>query len=157
MIDAISGAIAGVGAGLGANYGQKKIDQGQRKPDFFNEAAWFDRWEEEHSILHRMEAHLKAIADAAKPDQPQTQILVLQPGQFIRYQTYGKQYTMMFVGAATQVQFNVPGVGLVTMNLNAGWNIVNLPDGTEVGLSASATSNVNVLYRASDVMYRSAI
>ncbi len=157
MMDMVNGVIAGVGAGLGANYGQKKLDQ--PKPDFFNEIAWFERWEESHAVLHRIEAHVKALADAHKPDQPKTQIIVLHPGlgSFIRYQTYGKQYTLMFAGAAVQVVFNVPGIGNVTMNLNVGWNIINLPDGTQIGLPSTATNSVNLLYRASDVMYGSAI
>ena len=156
-MEMVNGVLAGVGAGLGANYGQKQLDQAQRKPDFFNEVAWFERWEETHSVLHRIEAHLKTIADAAKPDEAKTQLLVLQPGVTIPYQTYGKQYTLMFIANATQVLFRVPGIGNMLLNLNAGWNIINLPDGTEVGLPLSAPTSVNVLYRASNVLYGSAI
>ncbi len=158
MIDA---ALLGAGAGIAADELRARAKQGARKPgDNFHEQAWFERWEEEHAILHRIEGLLKDIAINTKAeitDKPITNTIVLQPGVLIRYQTYGRLYTLIFAAAAVQVLFNVPGVGNATLNLNAGWNVINLPDGTEIGLPQSAANNVNLIFRATNIMYGSAI
>lgn len=158
MMEMLGGALAGAGAGVAAQKASDKLSQ--PKSNFWNELAWYERWEEQHSVLHRIEKYLSQIAEYEKEqidDKPKSQVIVLQPGVFIRYQTYSKLYTMMFAAAAVQVQFNIPGLGNATLNLNAGWNVINLPDGSEVGLPQSASGNVNILYRASNVMYGSAV
>lgn len=102
-------------------------------------------------ICHKEED--KALKPFYKP-------VVLQPGLLIpmHNESHNRTYNMALAATSTVVQFKVPGLGQAfTLTLQAGWNILNMPDSTEWGLPASASGNISLIYCASNSMFGNAI
>lgn len=86
--------------------------------------------------------------------------IVLQPSTFISMnnENYHRNYNMALVAQSTVVQFKVAELGQAfSLTLQAGWNILNMPDYTQWALPSSATSNVTLRYCASNVLFGNAI
>jgi hypothetical protein len=58
----------------------------------------------------------------------------------------GRAHLMILTTASVSVKMQIPGVGVYTVNLFAGWNLLDTPDGTQIALASGATA-VNVLVR----------
>lgn len=86
--------------------------------------------------------------------------VVLQPGALIpmHNESHNRAYNMALVSASTIVQFKVPGLGQAfSLTLQAGWNILNMPDSTEWGQPSSASGNVSLIYCSSNTQFGNAI
>lgn len=108
-----------------------------------------------HEDLHNIVRLLMAMKE--EMDAPYDKIMVLQPGTLVTLHSHEKPYMMLFANGGVLVNFYVVGVGTVPITLSAGWNVVNLPDGSQIGLPSNASGNANLLFRASDVMYGNSI
>lgn len=86
------------------------------------------------------------------PNREQSIIVGLGVGGaqgIVQLRTYGRHYNMVFCPATLAAFMNVPGVGIgITANLAAGWNVLNVPDGTE--LYSTAAGSTTLLYRVTD-------
>lgn len=92
--------------------------------------------------------------------KPVYDTVVLQPGYFISMnnEKYHRAYNMALVTSSTQVQFKVPELGAAfTLTLQAGWNILNMPDYTQWALPSAASSNVTLRYCAGNHVFGNAI
>jgi hypothetical protein len=114
-----------------------------------------ERFAEFLECAERVEKHLKEIAEntRALKDKPVQLVLILQPAVFIPWNTFDKAYNLLFLGSESAVVFDIPGLGQVSLNLSTGWNAINLPQGTLVGLASTASSNVHALFRATNIPF----
>lgn len=114
-----------------------------------------ERFAEFFECGERIEKHLRAIEENTKAlhEKPVQLVLVLQPGVFIPWNTFNKFYNLLFLKAAAAVVFDIPGLGQTTLELSTGWNAINLPIGTQVGLPTTASSNINALFRATNIPF----
>ncbi len=112
-----------------------------------------------HMDLHKMLACLEHIASIG-PRAPVFHRCALQIGTLVpmNNESYDRHYNVALVSASTVVQFEVIGLGQAfSLTLAAGWNILNMPEHTNWGLPSNASSNVSVLYCATDVTFGNAI
>lgn len=144
-----SGALTGAAAGLIGDKAGDTLDDLQGKEHPLLDSCL-------HKDIHRIAGLLEQIKHEV--DTPIDNIITLFPGGLTQLPDHEKAYTMMFAPAATSIIFQVPGVGnSIALSLGVGWNILNLPNNTLCGLPQSATASITVLFRASNVMYGSAI
>lgn len=121
-----------------------------------------DNGEELHSDIKQMVRCLEYLCHKEEDNtlKPIYDTIVLQPSAFITMnnESYHRNYNMAFVTQSTPVQFKIAELGQAfTLTLQAGWNILNMPDFTQWALPSSATSSVTLRYCASNVLFGNAI
>ena len=102
-------------------------------------------------IIQRLEALIDAVLgtndrwDKRLPKPPIDEPKWISNEEII-LRTYGRKHTLLLCGSAVTVDLHT-SIGTISLNCNAGWNILDLPDGTP--LTTSGTPQ-NVLLRATD-------
>jgi len=112
-----------------------------------------------HHDLHKIVENIERMASAS-PRPPIYQRVTLQPGYLVPMdnERYDRHYNLALVSSSMQIQFEVIGLGQpFTLTLAAGWNVLNMPEHTNWGLTSGAGSNASILYCASDHMFGNAI
>ena len=91
------------------------------------------------SLVH-IDADLHRLLE--KPDMGQ----VISIGQYnpVKIETFGRRYYRLLLSATASVVFDSP-TGSMTLSLVAGWNAINLPDGTVMSLASGNPINVYAL------------
>lgn len=112
-----------------------------------------------HQRLDKIIILLEEFLELQRPETTTPIELVIPVTQFSDYplDRHGRKYMMIFVGANTTFVFNVPGLGNIQLALTVGWNTMNLPSGTRLSLVSGNTATVNVIFRADDQSYGTAI
>lgn len=77
-----------------------------------------------------------------KPDMGQ--VISLSANYGTPLETFGRTYYRLLLTAAASVVFETP-TGAITLSLSAGWNVINLPDGTRMTLASGGPTNVYAL------------
>lgn len=149
MIETVAGAITGAAA----THGMQKVSEQISGTTADHIKHHFG------GPIARIEDALCAIAEntSHEREEPYEDRMTLQPGIYMPLSKRGRLYNMMFVSSPTAMQFQVIGLPVTALTLTSGWNILNLPDESQVSLPSTASGNVSVLYRAANVMYGSAI
>ena len=78
--------------------------------------------------------------------------LSLKASQPYTLDTQDYAHAFLLLTATQSVLFDIPGVGVVTRNLNADWNRLDYPSGTRIYLATDPTSPVNALLRLQDTI-----
>ncbi|MBF6613889.1 MAG: hypothetical protein IVW55_12245 [Chloroflexi bacterium] len=86
-------------------------------------------------------------------DPPLLRVIRLDAVTPVTLSLQGRRHNALFLPANTTVTLTVPGLAPVTLNLLAGWNTLELPDGTMV---TTATA-VSALYRVANTRIGDAI
>lgn len=85
--------------------------------------------------LDEIAAHTKAYIDlhtrAITPDEWYSTTLYPDPLSYI-VPHYERSHFCMFLPSSTSITFKIPQMGSYTKTLNAGWNQIDLPEGTEI-------------------------
>lgn len=119
-----------------------------------------EKGEDVHCDIKAMVDCLRFLCEKAeRDDKPFYQTVVLQPATLIPMwnESHHRNYTMALVAQSTPVQFQVVGQPIMSLTLQAGWNVLNMPPDTTWGLPSSATANVSVTYCASNAIFGNAI
>lgn len=92
----------------------------------------------------------KYLASLNEADYVESIAVPIAGGQRVTLNMHGRRYGMLFVPpGSTAVSFVLPGMAAVDMTLVAGWNDLQLPEGTQIYMT-SASAAVNMLYRATN-------
>ncbi|SRR6266700_137021 len=94
--------------------------------------------------LERIEDHFIAQQLAA---QQASRSVVLTPGYQTDYLAGDYPYNMIFTPSGCDVIFSIPALGNITATLYPGWNDINLPVGTLIGLATNASATVTLIVR----------
>ena len=105
--------------------------------------------------MHRLSSHLGALAGllthidadihSARPQPDVYKVFQLNSSPY-RLDRFDRRFSRILVGANVAVTVDT-GIGNIALNLVAGWNILNFPDGAYISTAATAA---NVLYLCSD-------
>ncbi len=111
-----------------------------------------------HMDLHRILECLERILEHPRTRPPVFDRITLQPGILIPMDKLDRDYSVALVAASTPIQFEIIGLGQAfSLTLAAGWNILNMPDGTRWGLPSNAANSVGVVYCATDDIFGNSI
>lgn len=116
----------------------------------------------ESPLDKRLDKIISCLEELVKLQRPSTSTpieLTIPITQFSEYplDRQGRKYMMIFVQNNTTFVFNIPGLGPTQLALSVGWNTLNLPSGTRLSLLSGNTETINVIFRADDQSYGTAI
>ena len=132
---------------IGAGVAAAKLHQATTPDDHVDDLSLLS--------LRRIEGLLRQIAANTEPSAPsharieRTIIVQTYPGMY-RLSREGRLHVMMYAAAQFTMYAEIPGVGTnPAITIGAGWNILDLPDGTQISVPTGATA-VNALIRLDD-------
>lgn len=97
--------------------------------------------------LDEQTVHLREIADLLRGrNLPNLERMIYISAAPTTLNTFNRRHMVVFVPAPLAVSFGTLTPG-TTINLVAGWNVLDLPDGTQISTAATAT---NALLRLTD-------
>jgi hypothetical protein len=99
---------------------------------------------------HYQKEYLKKLYDEAPVHKIDTVLVVQEQPVWNKLELKGRRHNLLLVTNATNVIFNILGVGQMAYTLQPGWTQLDLPDGTEIA-TATGVGNVNMIYRLTDV------
>jgi hypothetical protein len=150
----LAGIATGAAGGIAADKLTDAIDSGllphvKDSWELFIE-TFPDEWQ-------RLQKNIEKIAqvDALGPIRRTANLFPYPQEEKLFYQ--GRSHLSVFLLAQTQVQIWVAGLGTYTTNLAAGWNALDLPDGSTLSLPSAATGFTPILIMASDTTIGDAI
>ncbi|HLZ25048.1 MAG TPA: hypothetical protein VKQ30_23245 [Ktedonobacterales bacterium] len=114
-------------------------------PDVNPHAYDMHRLSSQLGALAGLLGHMDATLDATRPKPDVYQVFQLTSAPH-RLDRFDRRFSRLLVGANVAVTLDT-GIGNITLNLTAGWNILNYPDGAAISTAATAA---NVLYLCSD-------
>lgn len=156
MLPFAEAIVGGTAAGL-------IIERCKRFADHIIKSNEANRDESEIDLLRKI-AHLLALSTRVQLDPDTTsnaaieKVVELRPDPAWRtISREGRAHLMLFVPAAFTIRVQVPGLAPSEHPLFLGWNILDLPDGTQYALQSTATTNITVLARKDDEAIGAAI
>jgi len=94
-------------------------------------------------------AEIVSLLKLATLQKPYDEIIALQPSPSARYfRTHGRRHNLIWSNGALVIQVDM-GTGFSTVNLQNGWNVLDMPEGTAIQLASGATPT-NIRYRCTD-------
>lgn len=144
--------LTGIAAGRAAN---AAIDKSQRA---FQNAAGIDTGPDTNELLtHLLQAVLRleqAYHGQSSKRENAWLSMQLYPGMHTRYPATPEfAYNSIFARSSTPISLKIPGIGDVAATLYAGWNQLNLPPETTIGLPANAPGQINIVFREAESAY----
>lgn len=105
---------------------------------------------------HYQQEYLKILTDLFTkefaPSLDEIVVFHVSPNYYT-VDTKGRHYNLVLAAATASLEVDVTGVGIYTVALAAGWNVLNVPDDTRLAI-ASGGNDTPLLFRRTNVLMK---